>query len=346
MSVILDALRRRRGVESPPDDRSSPSSVRPVPAGLGLTPVASSASSRKQSRVLLMGIMALVVMLIFWVALRLNSTNEMRPSSVPAIAAQPVPLPQPLAPESQAVRPPAIDARAAIAARGRSGSDKRAEPRPSSVALTSPNVELRASNTGFRVPSPTSRPDHFDLALRYQNLGDFERAREHYLAALTEDEFNVEARNNLGLLYHGRGMTSAAIDEFRRAIAVNERYVKARSNLAVALMSAGRLSEARGELREALDVAPRNVDLLVNLALVEKGEQHLERAIELLVRAVGTSPEHAVAHYNLAVLYEEHDSLALAFDHYNAFLKYAGPEHGSRITEVQRRVLVLQSTRQ
>jgi hypothetical protein len=31
------------------------------------------------------------------------------------------------------------------------------------------------------------------------------------------------------------------------------------------------------------------------------------------------SPEHVVAYYNLAVLYDEHDSLALASDHYHAF---------------------------
>ena len=293
-----------------------------------------------------MGIVAIVLLLGVWIALRLTSSDEGSPSPVPAIVAQPVPLSKPVAPESQAARQPTTEPQAAIATPDRSGSDGGVERRPSNVELTSPNVELRPSNTGFRIPSPTPRPDHFDLALRYQNLGDFERAREQYLAVLAEDELNVEARNNLGLLYHGRGMTSDAIDEFHRAIAVNPRYARARGNLAVALMSAGRLAEARAELRAALDVAPGNVDMLVNMALVEKGDQHLERAIELLVRAVGTSPEHAVAHYNLAVLYEEHDSLALAFDHYNAFLKYAGPEHGSLITDVQRRVLVLESKRQ
>jgi Tfp pilus assembly protein PilF len=292
-----------------------------------------------------MGIVAIVLLLGVWIALRLTSSDEVSPSPVPAIVAQPVPLPKPVAPESQVATQSRTEPQTAIATPD-GGSYGGVERRPSKVELTSPNVELRTSNTGFRIPSRASRPDHFDLALRYQNLGDFERAREQYLAVLAEDELNVEARNNLGLLYHGRGMTSDAIDEFRRAIAVNPRYARARGNLAVALMSAGRLAEARAELRAALDVAPGNVDMLVNMALVEKGDQHLERAIELLVRAVGTSPEHAVAHYNLAVLYEEHDSLALAFDHYNAFLKYAGPEHGSLITDVQRRALVLESKRQ
>ncbi len=306
----------------------------------------SSVSSKKFPRIRLIGLLAMALVLVFWIAVRLNSSEEVRPSPVPAITAQSVPSPRPLVPESQVAPPPTPDPSSANAARGRGGSGRRGEPRPSNVERTSPNVELRALNTESRIPSPARGPDHFDLALRFQNLGDFERAREHYLAALTEDEFNIEARNNLGLLYHRREMTSDAIAEFRRAIAINEKYVRARSNLAVALMSVGRLAEARAELRQALDVAPRNVDLLVNMALVEKGDHHLERAIELLVRAIGSSPEHAVAHYNLAVLYEEHDSLALVVDHYNAFLKYAGPEHGSLIRAVQRRLLVLESARQ
>jgi Flp pilus assembly protein TadD len=163
-----------------------------------------------------------------------------------------------------------------------------------------------------------------------------------YSAVLADDESHIEARNNLALLYHGRGMTSEAIDQFHRAIQVNPRYVKARSNLAVVFTSAGRLAEARAELRTALDFEPRNADLLVNMALVERADQQSEQAVELLLRALGTSPSHAAAHYNLAVLYDERDALALAFGHYNAFLKYAGPEHGALLTQVQGRVRAIE----
>ena len=78
------------------------------------------------------------------------------------------------------------------------------------------------------------------------------------------------------------------------------------------------------------------------VTLVEKADRHSEEAVELLLQALGRSPVHAAAHYNLAVLYEERDSLALAFDHYNAFLKYAGPEHGTLLTEVLRRVRAIE----
>jgi len=183
--------------------------------------------------------------------------------------------------------------------------------------------------------------NHFELAVRYHNLGNYDEALKHYLAVLAADEFNVEARNNLGLLYHSRGLTTEAVDQFRRAIAINPQYVKARSHLAVVLMDAGRLAEARAELRAAMTIEPRNPDLIVNMALVEKADQHRDQAIDLLVRAIGQQPTHSVAHYNVAVLYEEQGALALAYDHYADFLKYAGPEHGQLLSEVQRRLLVL-----
>jgi tetratricopeptide (TPR) repeat protein len=183
--------------------------------------------------------------------------------------------------------------------------------------------------------------NHFELAVRHHNLGNYDEALTHYLAVLAADQFNVEARNNLGLLYHRRGQTADSIDQFRRAIAINPQYVKARSNLAVVLMDAGRLAEARAELRAAITVEPRSADLIVNLALVEKADQHREQAIELLVRAIGYQPTHGMAHYNVAVLYEEHSALALAYDHYTEFLRFAGPERGELLSEVQRRLLMI-----
>ena len=307
MSVILDALRRRRRESS----GSQTTPARSIPAGLGLTSAVSDVSRHQGRRLTLIALAIPIVLLGVWLALPFNSNQ------------QPV---APTPPATVVVEQP---------------SGKNPEPQAGSAPAPAPNPEPRIPDPGSRAPRP--KPvDHFALALRFQNLGDFARGREHYLTVLAGDEFNVAARNNLGLLYHGRGMASEAIEQFRRAIQINPRYAKARSNLAVVLTSAGRLAEARAELRAALEIDPRNADLLVNLALVEKADRHSEEAVELLLQAVGRSPVHAAAHYNLAVLYEERESLALAFDHYSAFLKYAGPEHGTVLTEVQRRVRAIE----
>jgi Tfp pilus assembly protein PilF len=180
--------------------------------------------------------------------------------------------------------------------------------------------------------------DHFALAVRYQSLGDFEQALRHYLAVLDADAFNVEARNNLGLLYHDRGMVNESVEQLRKAVSINPQYLKARSNLAVVLMDAGRVAEARAELREALRLDPRNVDLLVNMALIEKSDHQPDAAIETLLRAIGYQPSHALAHYNLALLYEEKGELGRAYDQYTAYLQLAGPEQGALLSDVRHRL--------
>ena len=309
MSVILDALRRRKS-------SAAESSARGIPAGLGLSSAVSTVSRQRGQRLKVIAIVAFVVLIGVWVNLQLNSRRAAtdvpaaRPAPPPVVVSHPNPDTPIPTPELRTTSP---------------------EPQP-------PSRDLRIPLREPRIARPEPRVDHFALALRYQNLGDFDRAREQYLAVLAADASNLETHNNLGLLYHGRGMTSDAMEQFNRAIQINPRYTKARSNLAVVLTSAGRLAEARAELRTALDVDPQNADLLVNMALVEKADGHGEQAIEILLRAVATSPVHGAAHYNLAVLYDERGLLALAVDHYNAFLKNAGPERGALLGDVQRRV--------
>ena len=74
------------------------------------------------------------------------------------------------------------------------------------------------------------------------------------------------------------------------------------------------------------------------MALVDKADGEPEQAKETLLRAIGRQPTHAVANYNLALLYEESGNAPQAYDHYNVFLKTAGPEHGTLLGDVRRRV--------
>jgi tetratricopeptide (TPR) repeat protein len=206
---------------------------------------------------------------------------------------------------------------------------------------SSPTVVLRSTPEGEQRAQTSDATKQFELAVRYQNLGDYDAALKQYRAVLAADRFNVAAYNNLGVLYHRRGLRMEAIEQFRRAIAINADYVKARSNLGVVLMEAGRFAEARAELRAAMTVEPRSADVVVNLALVEHADRHRDEAIELLLRAIGYQPAHAMAHYNVAVLYDEQSALTLAYEHYTDFLKYGGPEQGELLSAVQRRVSIL-----
>jgi tetratricopeptide (TPR) repeat protein len=325
MSVILDALRRSRKGATRSGSATDPGARPHVPAGLGLGAFSAPVSGSRPARPRLLGIgLLLVIGLGAWAAIRVSQsllTNYAAPAqssrSSPARNTPPAPTP---ATPNQAPN---------------QASDQTPQPQsspPTVVLRSAPGAEKRA-------PGPEA--NQFDLAVRYYNLGDYDAALKHYRAVLAADRFNVEAHNNLGLLYHRRGSPKEAIEQFRLAIAINAEYVKARNNLAVVLMEAGRLAEARAELRAAMAVEPRSADLIVNLALVENADRHREEAIELLVRAIGYEPTHAMAHYNVAVLYDEKNAFALAYDHYTLFLKYASPEQGELLSAVQQRLLIL-----
>jgi len=306
VSVILDALRRRRTGSGQPGTREQDRAVRPIPAGLGLNlPQAAPESRPSRARrwvvaVTCLALAALVVVLVkslWWPA-------TPRASHAPQVVTE---------------------------------TSAPAESRTPSQAAPLAPADVAKPQAPASRSVPVS-PREFDLAVRQHSLGRFDEARTHYLAALASDEFNVEARNNLGLLYYEHQRPEEAIEQFRRATLTRPEYVKARSNLAVVLTSVGRTGEARAELRAAMDRAPRSADLCVNMALVEKADHNPDAAIDWLGRALGYEPTHTMAHYNLAVLYDESGQAALASEHYRAFVTSSRPEHGALLEQVERRL--------
>ena len=326
MSVILDALRRSRRAATRSGSADAHGALPHVPAGLGLAGPSSLRASRTSSaRPGLLGAgLVLVIGLGAWAAYQVSHSlmtnyaapaqSSGSPNQAPNRAANQIPNQVPNQVPNQAPQP------------------------------TLPTVVLRSTPEGEQRAPTIDGTKQFELAVRYQNLGDYDAALKQYRAVLAADRFNVAAHNNLGVLYHRRGLTKEAIEQFRRAIAINAAYLKARSNLGVVLMEIGRLAESRAELRAAMTVEPRSADVIVNLALVEHADRHRDEAMELLLRAIGYQPTHAMAHYNVAVLYDEQSALTLAYEHYTEFLKYGGPEQGELLAAVQRRLLLLKPT--
>lgn len=311
MSVILDALRRGRRANQPVAERpSSAQSGRTVhvPSGLGLgsAPIPNRRPARTPR--IVAGAL-LVVGLGAWGAIQFARSLERPQTAAPVGSSRPA-TPQPARPASAPASQPSA-------------------PVESPVATAEPPQ----ANLPLRVQGAT----HFDQAVRHHLAGRVDDAATEYLAAIAADDHRLEAHNNLGLLYRSRGQATDAVDQFRRALALDPKYVKARNDLAAALLDSGRFSEARDEITAALAIDPHNADLLVNLALVEKGERHDERAMELLLSVLGDHRNHAAAHYNLALLYDQRQSLALAYSHYRDFLSSAGPEYASSTADVRRR---------
>lgn len=367
MSATLDALRRARRPADEPRPAGLSRSPRRVPDGLGFGRSQPARPGRREpARWVAAAVVASVLgglgALVVWVAVTADRAPDASTESVEAgpstsaPSASPIEVAASVPPGTvgESPGPPGEDLEIQTAAIGSPLPGPVEGPTTVARSPATRAPELSPVSAPMPEAAPTPAPpkspaeagiDHFQLAVQYHNLGRFEPALEHYLSVLSRNELNVQARNNLGLLYYEHARPEDAIEQFRRAVAIQPDYVKARGNLAVVLTGAGRLVEARAELRAALEAAPRDVDLLVNLALVEKAAGTAEAAIELLIRAVGDEPTHAMAHYNLGVLYDQRGALALAAEHYRAFLRHGRPDRGTLLAQVERRLLEIDALR-
>jgi SAM-dependent methyltransferase len=106
----------------------------------------------------------------------------------------------------------------------------------------------------------------------------FERAREHFLAAL-------EAQK--------AGRLTEAEVRYREADALVPGRISVMTNLAAVLIEQGRLGEARPWCEKVLAAEPGNVDALLNLAQCHLEDEDLRGALQLLDRGLAISPTHA-----------------------------------------------------
>jgi len=313
VSRILDALRRGRG-PTPPSSGGRPDHADAVLAALGYK---SDRPRRSNSAVVLVLIVLSAVGISVW---------YMRTATLASKAPAPAALKTQTHAEARQSPEPSrrgVTQAALVPA--------RMEPR-----LVQPRQPTAAN------PKPAPVPDEFRLALYYQRTGDFEQALVHYKTVLQRDEMNANAHNNLGNLYLGKALYEEAAREFHRVLAIEPRYVTAHVNLAAALYQLKRYDESAAEARAAIRLDGRNADGYVNLALAQAAAGQTSDAQSSLARALDIDTHHAAAHYNLALQYEKAGEIALALDHYRAFLQYVGPEQAGYAADVRSRVQALE----
>ena len=128
---------------------------------------------------------------------------------------------------------------------------------------------------------------HINLIKLYAELGDFQKAEEHYRAAIQLDPGSAQAYYNYGVLLLGAEKYQPAQDAFRKAIDINPYYADAHNNLGYLLESEGIFSEAATEYQKAIDNKPSDRQahfnlgrVLVNQRRYREGISELEKTIE------------------------------------------------------------------
>lgn len=349
MSVILDALRRRRIVGEPQvadsanADRVLTTLVYP-PAAVRHDKPASRKLVVYGGGAIVIGLAGLVLLAMFLTPAspppRPNGSAMVAKPAIQTTRASEAPL-TPLLAQTPASR----------------GTDTLVQRAPEPVARPTTRVAMRspvrrstpsAATTAPTTPAPpvaravTPPPvDYFALALSYQRLGDVDNAVAHYRTLIDANNATPEVHNNLGLLYDGRGQSDEAVRQFRQALTIDPKHAAAHNNLGVALLRSGKLDEARAEFQMVLAQEPRNVESIVNLALVERAAGRMADARTLLQRAVAVDSRNAGAHYNLALVADQLGQTTIAIEHYRAFLRLGAVPYRDLAAQVRTRVSLL-----
>ena len=202
-----------------------------------------------------------------------------------------------------------------------------------------PEPETRASASEVVITPPVVDP--FELAVRYQQMGEYLKALEFYQEVLEQNYLNAKTHNNIGLIHRDLSDNSQAIEAFRRAIRIDPTYDKAHNNLGTALVNDGQKSEAEREFKRALDLNPENADAMTNLGNLHRNAGELEEAKFQYLRALRIDPSSAETHYNLALLYEGQGENGSAVEHFERFLSLGSDRFPQYVDQVEEKILTL-----
>jgi tetratricopeptide (TPR) repeat protein len=149
---------------------------------------------------------------------------------------------------------------------------------------------------------------HLRMAVLRENLGQPDRARREYQAAIHLDPRFFQARVNLAMLCAAQGQKPQAVEHFREAIQAEHGLL---AELKQHALDATELTLALAETRYSLGL------------LLAEDKDRLEDAAQELAEAVRLAPSNARMHYNYGAALQQLGRLGEAEQSYQAAYKLA-----------------------
>jgi tetratricopeptide (TPR) repeat protein len=147
------------------------------------------------------------------------------------------------------------------------------------------------------------------LAVRHQQTGQLDQARQLCLQILQADPRHVDALHMLGLIALQIGKIELACDYISRAVQINPDFAELHNNLGTALRLQGKTSEAIVRWRQAVQLKPNFPEAYNNLGLALSEEGLLDEGIASFQQALRLRPNYAEAQNSLASLFSQQGKL-------------------------------------
>ncbi len=95
-----------------------------------------------------------------------------------------------------------------------------------SADLIEHNQEILDAQLAILETAPEDGDALFEVALRYQELGNWKKAVEYYEKVLTQDEYNFPALNNMAYMYEKMEDYATAAEYIKKLYSVNQANVE------------------------------------------------------------------------------------------------------------------------
>jgi len=130
----------------------------------------------------------------------------------------------------------------------------------------------------------------------------FDGGLAEYVQAMEYSADFAASRHNLGILYANLGQIDRARQNYEAAIAIDDQFYPAKVNLAILYNQTGRNRDAEALLRSVLKIRPGDPDVSYSLGLLLAEEKRYGEALGFLKAATRGTPERSRAYYNLGLL--------------------------------------------
>jgi len=163
---------------------------------------------------------------------------------------------------------------------------------------------------------PNSAVVHNNLGSEFEQLGELDKAAEHFQLALQDKPYYAEAHENLGGILVTQGKLDKAVGHFRHALQARPDYVEAYYNLGIVFAAQGKLDQAIDCYRKTLQSKPNFFKAHNNLGTVLAQQGLLDEAIKHFRCSLQIEPDDAETHYNLANALKQQGKPDEAAEHY------------------------------
>ena len=158
---------------------------------------------------------------------------------------------------------------------------------------------------------------HINLIALYGRTDQFEKAEEHYRAAVGLNPNQAEAHYNYGVLLVRQGKSQEAAQAFQEVVRVNPFYAEAHHNLGFLLEQQGRLAEALQQYQEAIANRPNYRLAHFHIGRILVSQNQYDEAIQHFLRTLTPEDENTPRFlYALAATYARAGDREKALDYF------------------------------